>query len=513
MSNWLLVLLSLATHMLQLHGCLEKGWFGENCIYKCHCPPADKCDVKGKCESEICEPGWFGSTCQHKTVKLLDQAGGDSLPDWLTDNKATTCNPEPNQRSLKLKLPQPRLNFWIRLHTKYVMKDVLTYETKFRFATLSNPKDIEKCEMQVLERRHGKCYEMRCTTKKAVSYIYIEGGIVAKLCSLYLSEGRQITLGHIEAPPSSLENKDILKLTFLDSLVAGGIENENLTDRETIWSKNFTFPVVMEKIVMYCPKESGNLSEYQTFTQLHLWQGEIKSITNVTVSQSANKEYIIFPTDKRTEPITRLEIVSSTVIQLLLSVYLCDVQVFGEFICPPRMFGLNCSMHCNCFISEAGCDVATGQCLSGCAGGYRGDDCWTKCRPGTYGYNCKKRCSKYCKFGQEACDHITGFCLDGCKGPAETQLCIINVNTEAKTTENESVIAFILLSITMLAVSALCIASLIFTPDLLQVSPSVSNVPRPSVKTEEKGKKRASATEKSDDTASSSDEDDDDDDD
>ena len=42
--------------------------------------------------------------------------------------------------------------------------------------------------------------------------------------------------------------------------------------------------------------------------------------------------------------------------------------------CPDQEFGLNCTGHCHCKDGLV-CDKTTGQCPSGCAAGYSGDDC------------------------------------------------------------------------------------------------------------------------------------------
>ena len=130
---------------------------------------------------------------------------------------------------------------------------------------------------------------------------------------------------------------------------------------------------------------------------------------------------------------------------------MCFYVHFAE--CPDQEFGLNCTGHCHCKDGLV-CDKTTGQCPSGCAAGYSGEDCsqskdrivainyvtvclccncvvfrcvwsvvimkfirvnvtifWVVCQDNKFGENCAKRC--HCQ-SDEPCDVTTGECTSGC---------------------------------------------------------------------------------------------------
>ena len=42
----------------------DRGWFGNNCQYQCHCAGSAECDNGGHCSSG-CAENWFGPACQY----------------------------------------------------------------------------------------------------------------------------------------------------------------------------------------------------------------------------------------------------------------------------------------------------------------------------------------------------------------------------------------------------------------------------------------------------------------
>ncbi|KAF3848031.1 hypothetical protein F7725_021059 [Dissostichus mawsoni] len=99
----------------------------------------------------------------------------------------------------------------------------------------------------------------------------------------------------------------------------------------------------------------------------------------------------------------------------------CPAGLMGpgcETPCPAGVFGMNCSQLCRCSGDQEQCHPVTGKCS--CLPGYYGARCelrkntddfllseWTRCRAGTFGPNCKSRCS--CTSGGR-CDFRTGTC-------------------------------------------------------------------------------------------------------
>ncbi|GFN74010.1 hypothetical protein PoB_000051600 [Plakobranchus ocellatus] len=128
----------------------------------------------------------------------------------MTDNDGTTCNPNSDETTIRLMMPKARLSHWIRLKTNYIerkgrrecegihvdlpISSVVTNELKLLFATSSDPEDLKGCEVKVIKSRPNLFFDMYCITKIAMSYIIIQGPVVARLCDIYVSEGRQVSL-------------------------------------------------------------------------------------------------------------------------------------------------------------------------------------------------------------------------------------------------------------------------------------------------------------------------------
>ncbi|GFO21450.1 hypothetical protein PoB_004795500 [Plakobranchus ocellatus] len=286
------------------------------------------------------------------STNLLDGLGENALPVWLTDNKDTTCNPDYSQIILKLKIPQPSSYLWIRLDTRHSTEEELSLETELGFATLFAPEDYRVCSdgLQIYVVRDGRSFDLRCSFILPKSYVYLEGSIVAKLCSLYISEGREIVPNQ---PPAT----DDLFLPDDEPLEI--INNDSKSDDRMTWDRTFNFPVTMEIIIIDCLEEQANLSDDVIDVGLHLWYEDKMFIADAVFKFTAKEQYAIIPKDKPTAPITRLEIVNQNLVQFF---NLCEVRIFGEQNCPPKQFGLNCSMHCKCQASVDDCDIATGHC-------------------------------------------------------------------------------------------------------------------------------------------------------
>ncbi|BFZ21520.1 hypothetical protein BsWGS_24559 [Bradybaena similaris] len=93
--------------------------------------------------------------------------------------------------------------------------------------------------------------------------------------------------------------------------------------------------------------------------------------------------------------------------------------------CPPGLYGPKCSLPCSksCAQHEDEpiryCDAETGVCLEGCEDGFVGANCSTGCNGSSYGPGCSLRCSPLCiRLSDDAaniCDNVVGSCLYGCQ--------------------------------------------------------------------------------------------------
>ncbi|GFO48522.1 hypothetical protein PoB_007502700 [Plakobranchus ocellatus] len=58
--------------------------------------------------------------------------------------------------------------------------------------------------------------------------------------------------------------------------------------------------------------------------------------------------------------------------------YFCEKPIFSDSVCQVGNFGRECERYCNCADRQEACSISTGSCLSGCAPGYTGEDCWIR---------------------------------------------------------------------------------------------------------------------------------------
>ncbi|GFN74000.1 reverse transcriptase [Plakobranchus ocellatus] len=377
---------------------------------------------------------------------LLNERGG-KLSDWLADeDHHFTCNPKSDEKSIRFLMPKARFSHWIRVATKEIKIEVIANELKLLFATASDPEDLKGCEHKVIQGHHNETFDIYCTTEKAVSYIIIQGLVVAKLCAIYVSEGRQVSL-KLSAPS---EERWAIWQDYNAKFICP--EDQSTSNRNSNWTLEFGVPVFVEHIVIHYHIEEDNVTDLKlpnASVNLILWQNESTIFQTEKVLMSP--PHTIYPDDQPSKPATRLEIIKADKSENLR---FCAVQrldrsfnaIFPslsdwlvEFMCPPRKYGVNCDFTCNCYSPDENCFVATGGCSSGCAAGFTGEDCKQTCSDGFYGRDCKSECSSNCEGGSKACNHFNGSCEEGCKEDFQPPLCLIKEDAGAVTTTSVSV--------------------------------------------------------------------------
>ncbi|KAK3773041.1 hypothetical protein RRG08_000410, partial [Elysia crispata] len=90
--------------------CDEPGWFGPECIYKCHCSKST-CNSYGFCE-DGCEDEWFGPNCQYRASEIMVEADGVLHGLNMSDKYDCVHN---NYKELVVRLVQPHPFSWLRI--------------------------------------------------------------------------------------------------------------------------------------------------------------------------------------------------------------------------------------------------------------------------------------------------------------------------------------------------------------------------------------------------------------
>ncbi|XP_059168917.1 receptor-type tyrosine-protein phosphatase mu-like [Physella acuta] len=86
----------------------------------------------------------------------------------------------------------------------------------------------------------------------------------------------------------------------------------------------------------------------------------------------------------------------------------CEFLIYGDVVCKPGQFGLECEHTCRCAKRSDFCFLQTGYCVFGCPAGFKGVGCLTPCIPPYYGHDCSRICSSNCE--NLICDSVDGKC-------------------------------------------------------------------------------------------------------
>ncbi|KAK3751098.1 hypothetical protein RRG08_019305 [Elysia crispata] len=387
--------------------CGTNGWFGATCRYMCHCRGNTQCDrADGSCSSG-CHDDWFGSACQYS--KIAFTATGLS---WLTDNDAATCNNEGTQ-PVNATLSTPVPITWIRAvvnDSAYLHEIQLNYEAK-------GGSTFEACTSQLTAAVDDKTVDIFCPTTDVVSQISLTGAGVARLCSLYISGGRNLALKQTTqqssrfstdgSPPTSWVAQNAL-----DGKTGVGVESRTTcthTDPQSppgSWTVKFLKNLDVNRILLYNRQDccSQRLVNFQLTALL---APNDRFVYNEP-GGSPKIIYTVVPSPKISFPVNEVNVLTRSSDNILT---LCEVVVFGENSCQDGQYGLDCERQCNCR-NQTNCFIHSGGCPFGCEPGYAGVDCM-ECQVGRYGDDCSRICNDTCG-GDNSCDRLSGACSLGC---------------------------------------------------------------------------------------------------
>ncbi|GFO07584.1 multiple epidermal growth factor-like domains protein 6 [Plakobranchus ocellatus] len=411
--------------------CWNYSWFGKStCDYRCHCDDNNNCDREtGQC-ADRCALGWFGPACQYRSILFFSDAGGPDL-NWLTDGDPRSCN-SGNTQTVTVELDKEHPLTWIRVVGN---NSALIHRLELSYRTKSGASEDQACSDSQTAKVDDFTLDISCPTSEPVSHLTLSGPGVGVLCSLDISKGRNVAIAQETRQSSTFSTwYDRNAVDGNVGKVNGNEEDLSSTCTHTDsryddgwWSVTFETFVQVNSFVIYNrrnPSRRGcceyrligfNLKAYNTSSVTR--SSEVFDYTDP--GPEYQDIYTITPQDRIDGPVKKVRIVKNDKSNILT---LCEVIVFGDSACDPGKFGRECERECNCADDEEACFVSTGGCPSGCAPGYTGEDCWTSCTHGKYGFGCLQTCSQHC-VDPGNCDSVSGACVGGCQIGYEGPLC------------------------------------------------------------------------------------------
>ncbi|CAG5114843.1 unnamed protein product, partial [Candidula unifasciata] len=160
------------------------GWFGSRCNYKCRCFN-NTCDKNGQCIYPFtCLAGWFGPECQYSDV--TNKTINDAV---LTDGNESTCVAPSAPDTVTIVL-QSIFFTWLRVCVQNQGSAALEDLT----VTFSNRKTDVSCSDMKKVAVDSKTLDVHCKTYKEIDTVTLKGAVVTRLCSVYVSGGRNVGL-------------------------------------------------------------------------------------------------------------------------------------------------------------------------------------------------------------------------------------------------------------------------------------------------------------------------------
>ncbi|GFN73655.1 receptor-type tyrosine-protein phosphatase kappa [Plakobranchus ocellatus] len=393
------------------------------CKYHCHCQDDAACNrTTGRCPSK-CAAGWFGPGCQYVSLPFSPESNSSGLY-WLTDETDDTCNIGGIQ-SVSVNLKTPQILTWVRI---VVDNDVNLGDIQLLYK--KEDETQQRCLTNRVSRVDNTTVDIFCPTSDIVKGVILSGRGVKSLCSLYISGGRNVALKQRTQQSSTYLKSDTLWLSSnaVDGSVYSDVELKDiaLTCTHTKesefgqWNLTFERPVELYKMVLNNRWQSCCRVRLKGFT-LRTLNRKKKSVFDYTDQEkNVQSDYIIIHKQSAEKSVKFIEITKGSDSEILT---LCEVFAYGEVKCLPKRFGRECERVCNCADQTEACFVSTGGCPSGCAAGYTGEDCYTRCPKGRFGFICNSTCSVHCDGADNACDPISGSCDRGCVPGYQPPLC------------------------------------------------------------------------------------------
>ncbi|XP_059173381.1 uncharacterized protein LOC131953936 [Physella acuta] len=386
---------------VQVAKACQTGWFGSSCQYKCHCVN-NQCGLDGKCTGEsTCDRGWFGPLCQYQDLAQLNTATTHAA---LIDGNDATCASV----------------------STFNLTWNITYQVTWFRIIMQQPNSLQNVQLTLnktitpttyLIKVTDRVTDILCQTDLLATHVSLHFGSTLAVCSVYLSGGRNVALKQTTSQSSDYEEKDIVRNSSLavDGNTSGNFSHITCThtaeSKPGEWRVTFSITPNVNRYILY--NRDSDRQRLQGFL-LNSYSNAGSKLFEYRDTSSNNNVPIYTITTGLHGPVSYVNISVGGILTL------CEVEIYGESVCNVKNYGPECTKTCNCNDPTETCFVATGGCLSGCAAGYQGEDCWEPCNVTFFGQNCESRCSINCLL--QHCNNVNGFC-DACVPGKQGALC------------------------------------------------------------------------------------------
>ncbi|KAH9496279.1 hypothetical protein Btru_017983 [Bulinus truncatus] len=371
------------------------GFSGQDCQevkqvdLMCHCkngfcdPITAKCLLGGTCET-----GWFGPGCQYENLATGKHVKSAQFGNFTIDfNDRSNCSGLLNS-NLTLHFFK-RFSFtWMRIYLEHNGEDI-----RKAFKSVEFKRDMQSidCKNVQVYKINGNVIDVTCNMTETADWLQIQWNFSVSFCKIYISGGRNVAYKQRVNQSSTY---DILHLTA-DKAVDGNTNPDvdmkscshtDDKDNSPLWTLDLTNTFAVNRYVLYnrnMLKERLKGSVVRSYAN----NSQMFYVQLISVEDLYNE----------TSTITYVNKVIVNASQPHLT--LCEVQVFGDSVCPLGKFGFKCEKTCHCK-NNVTCYGATGGCPNGCAIGYTGEDC-------------QQETKLICLCVDGWCDPVSGGCSPG----------------------------------------------------------------------------------------------------
>ncbi|CAL1536337.1 unnamed protein product [Lymnaea stagnalis] len=380
--------------------------YDQKCRYMCHCTN-NECDTSGSClPGSTCERGWFGTACQYQDLA----ANGNILtspqhsPDHIIDGDDSTCILDLDY--IQASFPVPLAFTWVRLVVLEHDKEHTQPTIQFAYRQTGA---VSSCLNMLEDKLDRRTTDYYCDLNTLVDYINVTLPNARSVCSFHVSGGRNIAVNLKEYTRQSSNYvgsnyNSVGSSNAVDGLIKDGDQcaRTALRDPHPFWNITLPLPHIVTRFVVY-----NGVSVSGTRQGFTVIAEDIRGLIIFQQSVSANQSFNVIPVPNLSVAVKYVRIEPAPSADKLLT--LCEVEVYGEVVCPDGWFGPECDRKCNCANPSETCLVSSGGCQFGCAPGYKGEGCSQPCSPGTWGIGCFSTCNEDCV--NDECDSVNGTCI------------------------------------------------------------------------------------------------------